>query len=348
MVREIVEMASTSALTSKLGDANGASGNTWVIVLAAGEGSRLRTLTTTELGVAVPKQFCSLNGGLSLLHEALHRAASIAQRRHVCAIVAEQHRRWWDGALASLDDRNTIVQPANRGTANGVLLPLLHIMRRDPEARVVLLPSDHYVHDEAVLAGAVHSALGTIETRDEDIVLLGMVPDRADPELGYIVPGSIDSASTSAVERFVEKPSVAVAQSLIDAGALLNAFIVVARARALLRCYVARLPQIVADLLAVVEADADRPDDPVEARRLYRSLPDIDFSRHIIEESGTTLRVLPVQPCGWCDLGTPKRVAETLGRIPAASRGRATRSLASFAGIVNLAARHAALHQWVD
>jgi len=55
-----------------------AGGGTWAVVLAAGEGSRLRALTTTSSGIAVPKQFCSLRGGASLLEEALQRAAAVA------------------------------------------------------------------------------------------------------------------------------------------------------------------------------------------------------------------------------------------------------------------------------
>jgi mannose-1-phosphate guanylyltransferase len=61
------------------------------VVLAAGDGTRLSTLTTDSDGNPVPKQFCSLNGGGSLLHEALQRANRIVLRERVCAIVADQH-----------------------------------------------------------------------------------------------------------------------------------------------------------------------------------------------------------------------------------------------------------------
>src|SRR5689334_15770955 len=100
--------------------------HTWGLVLAAGEGSRLRSLTTTTDGQAVPKQFCSLRGGPSLLHEALQRAEKIAPRERICTIVAQQHQHWWNEPLAMLDPLNVIAQPENRGTANGILLPLLH------------------------------------------------------------------------------------------------------------------------------------------------------------------------------------------------------------------------------
>ena len=85
-------------------------GQDWALILAAGEGSRLRSLTTTN-GVAIPKQFCSLNGGPSLLQEALHRAESVVPQSRVCTIVAAQHRRWWESPLYHLATENVVVQP---------------------------------------------------------------------------------------------------------------------------------------------------------------------------------------------------------------------------------------------
>src|SRR5262245_18201626 len=87
--------------------------NTWALILAAGEGSRLRALTTTHGGIAVPKQFCSLRGGPSLLQETQHRAEAVAPRARICTIVASQHRRFWEGPLSQLPARNVIVQPEN-------------------------------------------------------------------------------------------------------------------------------------------------------------------------------------------------------------------------------------------
>jgi mannose-1-phosphate guanylyltransferase len=69
------------------------SDHSWALVLAAGDGTRLRQLTTTSCGLAVPKQFCSFGGGHSLLHKALERANVIARPERTCAIVAQQHRR---------------------------------------------------------------------------------------------------------------------------------------------------------------------------------------------------------------------------------------------------------------
>lgn len=93
--------------------------HTWALVLAAGEGSRLHTLTTTAEGVAIPKQFCSLYGGPSLFEETTRRASHVASTELVCSIVAEQHRQWWEHSTRHLPAGNVIVQPENRGTATG-------------------------------------------------------------------------------------------------------------------------------------------------------------------------------------------------------------------------------------
>lgn len=74
-------------------------GKVWSLILAAGEGSRLSSLTTTAAGLSVPKQFCSLRGGASLLEEALARGEAVTPRHHALAVVAESHRRWWEAPL---------------------------------------------------------------------------------------------------------------------------------------------------------------------------------------------------------------------------------------------------------
>ena len=98
--------------------------NTWAVVLAAGEGTRLREITTTEAGEIVPKQFCSLQRETCLLEDAILRAQAVAMPQHICSVVADQHRRWWSKALKSLPSQNILVQPRNCGTAHGILLAL--------------------------------------------------------------------------------------------------------------------------------------------------------------------------------------------------------------------------------
>jgi mannose-1-phosphate guanylyltransferase len=319
--------------------------NTWALVLAAGEGSRLRSLTTTSSGVAIPKQFCSLRGGSSLLHEALCRAEAVASRRYVCTVVAAQHRHWWEGMVGSLPVPNVIVQPANRGTANGILWPLLHIMDGDPEARIVVLPSDHHVEDEAALADSLRLAVKQVAGRRDEVLLLGIQPHEPDSELGYIVPDDCDRHGLVHVARFVEKPDSTRALELIRNGGLWNTFIMAATARALLGMFERCCPEIVTEMREVVQRDAARSRDVHErsestaAVALYERLPTLDFSRHILHGQEHHLRALPVRNCGWSDLGTPQRVRAALRR--AARDHQASFEGTLFASAhLNLAAQH--------
>jgi mannose-1-phosphate guanylyltransferase len=280
--------------------------NTWALVLAGGAGSRLHGLTRNAHGVVVPKQFCSLQGGPSLLQEALQRAAAVAPMQRVCTVVAAQHRAWWREMLSYLPEENIVIQPQNRGTAYGILLPLVKIAQRDPDATVVMLPADHYLSDEEVLLQALREVALLASANREAIYLLGMLPDEPDTELGYILPARRSPDRPAGVLRFIEKPAVARAQLLLEQGALWNAFIMAGTARALLKLFDARFDAAM---------DAMRGSDPAAIESLYGQLHDVDFSRDVLQGNESALQVLAVPNCGWTDLGTPKRIGITLERM---------------------------------
>jgi mannose-1-phosphate guanylyltransferase len=294
----------------------GIAGNTWAIVLAGGSGTRLRSLTTDENGLSIPKQFCSLGGDRSLLHVALERAAAVAAPEHILVVVTEQHRRWWRPALAGMARANIIVQPENRGTANGVLLPLLHVIKRDAGARVVLLPSDHHVDDESILASSLQQGIRELDGGCEQVMLLGITPSDADPDLGYIVPGPARTGALAPVRGFVEKPDADRARKLIGSGALWNTFIVIAQATRLLQIFAEKFPQSVANLSQAVAYDIDTPYEPDATAVVYQTLLSVDFSLDLLSGQESALGVLPVGRCGWSDLGTPQRLAKALQGLP--------------------------------
>jgi mannose-1-phosphate guanylyltransferase len=317
-------------------------GHTWALILAAGDGSRLRALTTKPCGTAVPKQFCSLHGGRSLLEDAVARANALTPTDTLCAVVAQQHREWWTEQLARLPAENVIVQPRNLGTAIGILYPLLHILARDSHARLVLLPADHYVREEFVLRQSLRIALRQLDAHPQSPVLLGLQPSEPDGELGYIVPGDPDASGSRSVSRFVEKPSAPLALEIIGQGGLWNTFIIAATARSLLNLFVERCPEIVMELQAGV---AHERRDPASTAVLeaYGRLPQLDFSRDVLERNAGSLRVVGVPPCGWSDLGTPRRVADTLRQIRFEDRNNAPpiRAVAH----VNLALQYARMER---
>ncbi|WP_380603175.1 sugar phosphate nucleotidyltransferase [Steroidobacter flavus] len=290
-------------------------GQSWALILAGGEGSRLQSLTTTASGVAIPKQFCSFGGEASLLHDALRRAQTVTTPTRTCAVVSEHHRLWWQAMDLRIPSANVIRQPCNRGTAIGILLPLLQILHRDPNATLLVLPSDHFVCDEDVLAESLQAAMRQIRRQPDRIVMLGISPDEADPELGYILSRSNRAAGLRSVSEFVEKPSAAVARTLIARGGVWNSFIFAARGKTLLRAFEQQCRQLALDMWEIVSSHnvLAQADDLAD---LYERAPPLDFSRDILQCSPELLRVLTVPPCGWSDLGTPRRVSEALHRFP--------------------------------
>lgn len=308
-------------------------GQPWAIVLAAGEGTRLSGLTRDPAGSAVPKQFCSLDGSTSLIEQTLARAATVVAPRCITAIVASSHRRYWQPVLKNLPPANIVIQPHNRGTAIGILLPALRIAARDPDARILILPSDHYVADEGVLEEAMRCALEDIREHPAGVALLGIEADEPDPELGYIVSHASGHPRLRRVHRFIEKPPADEACRLVNEGALWNSFIVVCRAASLIELLRQCCPDIVQALRAIKSHD--------EARllQLYRELPVIDFSRHIATGQEHRLAVMAVPRCGWNDLGTPYRLAQALARRPKRSAGHAVPAASQMDRWINLADR---------
>lgn len=309
-------------------------GETWAVVLAGGDGRRLSALTTALNGTAVPKQYCSVWGGSSLLEDALVRAAAVAPLGRICTVVAASHRRWWSTTLAGQAGKNIIVQPQNRGTGIGILLALLEVLERDPYASVVLLPADHYLKDEATMAASLQRVAELAVADSESIYLLGAEPSGPDPELGYVVPTDPCRDRSSTVRSFAEKPTSAEAAVLLTQGALVNVFILAGSVGALLGLYKQDHAQEVATLSAALRSAGG---DYTPLAAAYERLPVIDFSRDILSRHTPLLRVLPVPACGWTDLGTPERVAEVLKTPPRQSSGLGPRSTAL--AYLSLAAR---------
>jgi mannose-1-phosphate guanylyltransferase len=270
----------------------------------------------------------------------------VAQQR-ICPIVAEQHHSWWQPLIGRLPAGNIIVQPANRGTGIGILYATMYVLARDPSAHIVLFPADHFVQEEALLEGALKAALDGIRRNPRSPILLGLEPDEADPDLGYIVPDEPDPHGGRRVQRFIEKPSRKVAGQLAEQGALWNTFIIAAAGQSLIDVFFARrFPLVIAQIekfLANITRDGRTTSFAwSDLVSIYHRFPVVDFSRDILAGRESELRVVQVPSCGWSDLGTPKRVAATLQRVPA-QRPTTLDNNQKRAGdpmTVNLAAQH--------
>jgi len=283
----------------------------WVVVLAGGDGLRVRDLIRRRLGVDRPKQYCSFGGARTLLRQTIDRAEGLVSRERIVIVAAEAHRRWWDSDLAFLHPANVVAQPSNRGTAVGVMAGLFRVLERNGgPARLLFLPSDQRVRDEQRLHAALVRALD--ETGAGRLVLLGMETDRPEAGYGWIAPGSRDRAAHD-VRGFVEKPRIEAAGRLVAEGALVNSFIFAVTSGALLRLYRQTAYDVLFSFLTH-KRGLGGPGAPSLAS-LYDRLEPRDFSRDILEQVVGDLAVVRVRECGWEDLGTPERLERHLSRL---------------------------------
>jgi len=286
-------------------------GRLWAVILAAGEGSRLRTLTTGLDGVPVPKQYCSFGQQETLLERTFGRARRLAAPGQIVSVVAKGHRLWWEYLLDGPEGRNLIIQPENRGTAVGILLPLLHVFRQDPTATVAILPSDHYVSREDVLHESLARLAQAVHAGGNEVVLLGMTAEHPDTELGWIVPETDALGAAVPIRTFVEKPRADQAAHLMAQGALWSSFVMAGRVSAFFGLFERTFPWLLRTFLLNLRGDAGWSGRALE--ELYHQLPSLDFSRDIVESVPELARVLRAPSCGWSDLGTPGRLTRALG-----------------------------------
>lgn len=289
----------------------------WVVVLAGGDGTRLQGAVVMGRRLARPKQFCALGGRETLLEVTLRRAERLTDPSRIVVVVREEHRHWWRAGLGPVFPANVLVQPANRGTAVAIVHATLLARRREEEPTLVLLPSDHAVEDESVLAGSIRLAAGMATDSPERVLLLGMTPEYAETGYGWILPAAGHGGPARPVVDFVEKPETGEARELLASGALWNSFIVAASAGALLELVRTAQPHA---FRLCLEAFALRERSPEEADRRFRDLPALDFGRDVLTRMASRLRVLAVPACGWSDLGTRERLERWLGRLEAAPR----------------------------
>jgi len=302
--------------------------NARCLILAGGE-ARSPQPALRE-GTLVPRQFCSLSGRQTLIEDAVDRALCITTLSHIYSIVDASHHKFWTGLLSRLRARNIISHPFSRGTGIAVLHSLLAINSNgeDPHAPIIILPSDHFVRDEAVLRDSIQAGIRNVWADSTTPILLGVRPERQDSELGYIIPGERKAAGCKSVGRLVEKPPKLEVAEVLAAGGRWNVGIAIASIQQLLSMFMIRYGELVLEIQAVLNRARQQKSTSVgwpAIIDLYGRLPALDFSKDIIKDQARSWQVMEVPSCGLSDLGPPARVAETLRRSsPVAAQGNST------------------------
>ena len=282
-----------------------------VVILAGGSGKRLAPLTRALYGHDLPKQFATLEGDRSLLQTTIDRALDLTDASRISVIVSAQHEDYARPQVAPYGDLELLVQPKGLDTGPGMMMPLARIVARDPDSRIVFLPSDHHVDDPAPLTRALRDS----ERIADRVTLLGVTATVPETEYGWIVAGErVKGTEAYEVSEFIEKPDATAAEALWHEGGLWNTFITSGPAQLFWKLASEHLPEHAAWLEAYAHAVGSAHETRM-LDRAYNEMTRASFSRDVLQHC-KGLAVIPVDGTGWSDWGSPRRVYESLGGTP--------------------------------
>jgi mannose-1-phosphate guanylyltransferase len=287
------------------------------VILAGGDGARLRTFTRAVEGDDRPKQFCRLVGPETLLTATRARLASVVSPLQTLTVVTRHHEPFYADDLADVAKARVIQQPANRGTAVAIATALARVESSAPDAVVGYFPADHHYDQAAVLHRALDRAYAAAYAAPDRVFLIGAEADRPETDYGWIQTGAPltqhDAApgrgTTFTVAGFFEKPAAANAAELLAAGCLWNTFVMVGHTLAFRAVLDAARPGLY-DTIRRLDPLVGRHDDAW--RRAFHTLPRLDFSRDALSRFPERLAVVRLPACGWTDLGNPLRVLDVM------------------------------------
>ena len=273
-------------------------GHIWVIIMAGGLGSRFWPLSSIDN----PKQFIDVVGvGRSMLQLTFERFERICPRENIVVVTGEAYVDRVREQLPGLQPYQVLAEPLRRNTAPCVAYAASVIGQLDPEATLIVTPSDHAIFHREKFVADMQQAIETVQSHDW-IITLGAQPTRPDSSYGYIQfrePPSLPKAhNLHKAVTFTEKPPVEMARQMIASGEFFwNAGIFVWRLPVLRQAYVQHLPSI-AESFFGLSAETPR----MELERVYSLSEAVSIDNGIMEKADNVY-VLSAS-FGWSDVET--------------------------------------------
>ena len=270
------------------------------VLLAGGAGTRLWPLSRR----ALPKQFVKILGDFSLFQQSALRLVSsdkVKFNPHL-TITNNDFRFYVREQLANigLDEGQIIIEPEGKDTAAAILLSCLYTLKQDPDAILLVAPSDHVIPDIERFHDAV--LVGVEEAKKGQIVTFGVKPDRPETGYGYLKLKHPTEFEAVALEKFVEKPDLANAEKMYKSGEYLwNAGIFMFKASSMLGLFEKYLPSLVDHVSSAIEGGHYDLGFCKLDQNAWGQCEKISVDFGIMEKADN-LTVVPFQSA-WSDLG---------------------------------------------
>jgi len=272
--------------------------NTYVAIMAGGIGSRFWPASRTSN----PKQFLDILGvGKSLIRLTFERFLKLCPAENIYVVTHEMYKALVLEHLPELAESQVICEPSRNNTGPCVAYTAFKLHDLNPDANLVIAPSDHVILKESVFVEKLEQAL-TYSATHEALLTLGITPTRPDTGYGYIHFDQSNTDGLHKVLNFREKPNLETAQHYLQTGEYLwNAGIFVWRASTILQAFKTLSP----DIFQILEATQGIYNTDKEAPFIqthYPTTPNISIDYAILEKS-PAVYTIPTD-MGWSDLGT--------------------------------------------
>ncbi len=273
--------------------------NTYVAIMAGGVGSRFWPASREER----PKQFLDILGvGKSLIRLTFERFLKLCPVEHIFIVTNKRYAGLVKEHLPELGDNQILMEPSRNNTAPCIAYTAFKLQALDPQANLVVAPSDHIILKEEAFIDTLQRGLAFTAQRDA-LLTLGIQPTRPDTGYGYIEVGQEASGDgPQKVDAFREKPDRATAEEYLAQGNYYwNAGIFVWRVESLLRAFERQAGEI----YRILGEGADHYNTAGEQAfidRVYPTTPSISVDYAIMEKADNVYTI--PSDFGWSDLGT--------------------------------------------
>ena len=278
--------------------------NFYPVILAGGRGTRFWPLSRKKRA----KQLLALDGKRTMIQQTMARLLPLAPPKQFWIITNGDLRPAILKQLPKLPKAQVLAEPVGRNTAPAIGLAAFLLLREHPDAVIGMFPSDHVIADERVYRSTIQRG-AEIAAAGENIVVLGIRPNRAETGYGYIEAGSVAGGDALRVRRFTEKPDAETAATFVAAGNYFwNSGMFLWSARTLANALREHLPKT-ASLLEEIAITFSTRKFAATFRRLYPKCENISIDYAVLEpcsakgEHAGNIFCLPAD-FGWNDLGS--------------------------------------------